>query len=73
MIGVVKHWNADKGFGFLATDSGEDVFAHITQVTNEEIDSLSKGARVSFEIAPSKKRPEKMEAKNIHVIEGHRN
>ena len=49
--GTVKWFNADKGFGFIAPDSGgEDVFVHVTAVQNAGLDGLNENQKVSFEV-----------------------
>lgn len=50
-IGTVKFFNATKGFGFIAPESGEkDVFVHISAVEKSGLGTLAEGQRVSFEI-----------------------
>ena len=50
-VGTVKFFDAGKGFGFIAPESGEkDVFVHISAVQNAGMDTLSEGQRVSFEV-----------------------
>jgi len=49
--GVVKWFNAQKGFGFIQPSSGApDVFVHISAVQRAGMDSLSDGQEISFEI-----------------------
>ena len=49
--GTVKWFNADKGFGFIAPDSGgDDVFVHVTAVQNAGLDGLNENQKVSFEV-----------------------
>ena len=50
-IGIVKFFDASKGFGFIQPESGEkDVFVHISAVQKAGMDALSEGQRVSFEV-----------------------
>tara|TARA_A100001037_G_scaffold184503_1_gene165392 strand:- start:36152 stop:36355 length:204 start_codon:yes stop_codon:yes gene_type:complete len=57
-IGTVKFFDAVKGFGFIAPESGEkDVFVHISAVQNSGMDTLSDGQRVSFEVSMDRGRP----------------
>lgn len=49
--GIVKFFNADKGFGFIAPeDGGDDSFVHISAVQNAGMRTLEKEQRVSYEI-----------------------
>jgi CspA family cold shock protein len=48
--GIVKWFNATKGFGFIQPDSGgKDVFVHISAVEKAGLSSLNEGAKVSYE------------------------
>jgi CspA family cold shock protein len=56
MTGVVKFFNAERGYGFIKPDDGgRDVFVHITAVERAGLKSLSEGQRISFEVEPDKK------------------
>lgn len=46
--GTVKWFNADKGYGFIQRDSGEDVFVHYRAIQGGGYRSLDEGSRVSF-------------------------
>ncbi|MGG7567630.1 cold-shock protein [Rhodovulum sp. DZ06] len=53
--GVVKWFNATKGFGFIEpSDGGKDVFVHITAVQAAGRQTLEEGQAVSFELAPGR-------------------
>jgi cold shock protein len=50
-IGTVKWFNAQKGFGFIAPESGEkDVFVHISAVERSGIGNLHEGQKLRFEV-----------------------
>lgn len=51
MKGTVKWFNADKGFGFITTENGVDVFAHFSQIQSDGFKSLNEGESVSFDVA----------------------
>lgn len=48
--GKIKKLVHDKGFGFIQTDSGEDVFFHHSTVANQGYDDLSEGQAVEYEV-----------------------
>jgi CspA family cold shock protein len=56
MIGTVKWFNGQKGFGFIQPDEGgQDVFVHISAVERAGMTSLNEGQKVSFEIEKDRK------------------
>lgn len=57
--GTVKWFNATKGFGFLTTEDGQDVFVHYTALEgNGEFRTLDEGQAVEFEIVEAEKGPQ---------------
>ena len=56
--GTVKWFNAEKGFGFISRDDGDDVFVHHTAIIGEGYRSLDQGQRVSFDVTAGKKGPQ---------------
>ncbi len=63
--GTVKFFNADKGFGFISREQGDDVFVHYSNIQSTGYKSLTEGQRVEFDVAPGKKGEE---AQNVRVI-----
>ena len=56
--GTVKWFNADKGFGFITVEGGNDVFAHFSAITGEGFKTLEEGQKVSFEIVEGNRGPQ---------------
>ncbi|MFW3653166.1 cold-shock protein [Vagococcus fluvialis] len=48
--GTVKWFNAEKGFGFITQENGEDVFAHFSAIQSEGFKTLEEGQAVTFEV-----------------------
>ncbi|MDF8368430.1 cold-shock protein [Weissella paramesenteroides] len=48
--GTVKWFNADKGYGFISRESGDDVFVHFSAIQTDGFKSLEEGQAVSFEV-----------------------
>jgi CspA family cold shock protein len=61
----VKFFNAEKGFGFISRDGGEDVFVHYSNIEGSGYRSLEVGQRVEFQVAPGRKGEE---AQQVRVI-----
>ena len=53
--GTVKWFNAEKGYGFILRDSGDDVFVHYSAIQGGGFRSLDEGARVSFVVQTGQK------------------
>jgi len=56
--GSVKWFNAEKGFGFIAVDGGQDVFVHYSAIVADGYRSLDEGQRVEFEVTQGQKGPQ---------------
>ena len=63
--GTVKFFNAEKGFGFISREQGDDVFVHFSNIQGDGYKSLDEGQRVEFDVAPGTKGEE---AQNVRVI-----
>lgn len=48
--GTVKWFNAEKGYGFISQESGDDVFVHFSAIQGKGFKTLEEGQNVSFEI-----------------------
>jgi cold shock protein len=57
-VGTVKWYNAAKGFGFIAMDSGEEIFVHASALKRAGITVLNQGQRVYVGVAEGRKGPE---------------
>jgi len=56
--GTVKFFNAEKGFGFISREDGDDVFVHFSNISGTGYRSLDEGQKVEFEIGQGRKGPE---------------
>ena len=65
--GKVKFFSAEKGFGFLSYDDGEDVFVH-RDALPEGVTELKKGQRVEFEAGVDPRNPGRARAENVRPI-----
>ena len=55
--GTVKWFNDSKGYGFIESDEGQDVFVHHSEIQAEGFKSLSEGEAVEFEVTQGEKGP----------------
>ena len=65
MTGTVKWFNDAKGYGFITSDGGGDVFVHYSAIAGDGFRSLNEGQKVQFEIAQGPKGPN---AENVTAV-----
>jgi CspA family cold shock protein len=65
-VGTVKWFNADKGYGFIAPESGADVFVHFSAIQSDGYRSLEEGQAVEFDITQG---PKGAQAANVRPLE----
>jgi cold shock protein len=65
--GVVKWFNAAKGFGFIQRENGEDVFVHFSAINSSGYRSLDEGAHVQFTV---KKGPKGLQDEEVTIVNG---
>ena len=63
--GKVKWFNAEKGFGFIEREEGNDVFVHFSAIEMDGYKSLAEGAEVEFEVVDDAKGPQ---AANVKAL-----
>ena len=63
--GTVQFFNAEKGFGFISRESGDDVFVHFSNIEGSGYKSLQEGDKVEFDVAPGRKGEE---AQKVRVV-----
>ncbi|HEL0246639.1 TPA: cold-shock protein [Streptococcus equi subsp. zooepidemicus] len=62
--GTVKWFNAEKGFGFISTENGQDVFAHFSAIQSDGFRSLDEGQRVTFDVEDGQRGPQAVNITN---------
>ena len=63
--GTVKWFNAEKGYGFISREEGDDVFVHFSAIEGTGYKSLEEGQRVEFDVGPGQKGDE---ARNVRPV-----
>lgn len=58
MVGTVKWFNAEKGYGFIKVENGDDVFAHFSAIQGEGFKTLNEGQQVEFDVIQSDRGPQ---------------
>ena len=56
--GKVKWFNAEKGYGFITTDDGTDIFVHFSAIQQDGYKTLDEGQSVTFDITESDRGPQ---------------
>jgi len=60
--GTVKWFNAEKGYGFISRENGDDVFVHFSAIQGSGYRSLEEGQRVTFDVVQG---PKGLQAENV--------
>jgi CspA family cold shock protein len=63
--GTVKWFNQEKGFGFITSEEGNDVFVHFSQINKPGFKTLEEGEEVTFEVTEGQKGPQ---ASNVTTV-----
>ncbi|MCM3584697.1 cold-shock protein [Mesobacillus maritimus] len=63
--GTVKWFNAEKGFGFIEREGGDDVFVHFSAIQGDGFKSLEEGQKVTFEVEQGQRGPQ---ASNVQKV-----
>lgn len=65
MQGTVKWFSSGKGYGFIESEDGTDVFVHYSAIMEEGYKTLEQGQRVEFDVVPGK---HGLQADSVHKI-----
>lgn len=63
--GTVRWFNAEKGYGFIETEEGTDVFVHFSAIAMEGYKTLEEGAEVEFDVVDGEKGPQATDVKRV--------
>ncbi|MDK2897736.1 MAG: cold shock protein [Candidatus Atribacteria bacterium] len=63
--GKVKWFNAQKGYGFIESDEGGDVFVHYTAIESDGFKTLEQGEAVEFEVQQGAKGPQAVSVRKL--------
>ncbi|HEX9992995.1 MAG TPA: cold-shock protein [Acidimicrobiales bacterium] len=64
-VGTVKFFNAEKGYGFISQEGGEDVFVHFSNIQGTGYRNLEAGQRVEFTIGQGRKGAEALDVRAV--------
>lgn len=65
MQGTVKWFNPQKGFGFITTSEGKDVFVHFSGITTNGFKTLQEGEKVEFDVTQGQKGDQAINVKTV--------
>ncbi len=65
MKGTVKWFNNQKGYGFITSDDGQDIFVHFSGIVAEGFKSLPEGAAVEFDVIDGQKGKQAVNVKAV--------
>ena len=65
MKGTVKWFNSEKGYGFITTEEGQDIFVHYSAISAEGFKTLNEGDEVEFEVTEGDRGPQ---ASNVEKV-----
>ena len=65
--GRVKWFNAEKGFGFIERDGGNDVFVHFSAITMDGFKTLEEGSEVQFDVVEGAKGPQAANVQKVMI------
>ena len=69
MKGTVKWFDSAKGYGFITTEAGSDIFVHYTGINKEGFRGLEEGQNVEFEVSEGKKGEQAVNVRGLDVGE----
>ncbi len=64
-VGKVKWFSAEKGYGFIAREDGDDVFVHFSAIQSDGYKTLDEGQEVSFDIIEGERGPQAANVKKL--------
>ncbi|MCR5834456.1 MAG: cold-shock protein [Selenomonadaceae bacterium] len=64
-VGKVKWFSAEKGYGFIAREGGDDVFVHFSAIQSDGYKTLDEGQEVSFDIIEGERGPQAANVKKL--------
>ncbi len=58
MTGTVKWFNSEKGYGFVTTEDGADIFVHFTAIQGDGFKTLDEGQKIEFDVVEGDRGPQ---------------